>query len=147
MKKHNVPIDRVVRHYDASRKNCPNCMSANNWAKWYVFKSSLTMKLKGVGKVDRKEIEQIVKEQLKGAVADEVAKIVPKMIMEAMSPSITGHEVEKGTWKYEGFNGLNEMLAKYDAPLINKDNLDDRATKAEVTSIVHRALLAVEKMK
>ena len=33
-----IPIERVVRHYDASRKNCPASMSKNNWASWYDFK-------------------------------------------------------------------------------------------------------------
>lgn len=42
MKKYNVPIDRVVRHYDASRKCCPSSMSANNWAEWYEFKKMIT---------------------------------------------------------------------------------------------------------
>lgn len=37
----NIPIDRVVRHYDASRKSCPNSMSKNNWAEWHTFKKSL----------------------------------------------------------------------------------------------------------
>ena len=36
-----IPAERVVRHYDASRKNCPATMSANGWAKWNVFKTSL----------------------------------------------------------------------------------------------------------
>ena len=44
MKKHNIPIDRVVRHYDASRKICPRSMSANNWDKWNEFKKSLNEK-------------------------------------------------------------------------------------------------------
>ncbi|MBQ2663104.1 MAG: N-acetylmuramoyl-L-alanine amidase [Clostridia bacterium] len=42
MAKHNIPPERVVRHYDASRKNCPNSMSANGWARWYEFKRRLT---------------------------------------------------------------------------------------------------------
>ena len=37
-----IPADRVVRHYDASRKNCPSTMSANGWAKWNEFKLALT---------------------------------------------------------------------------------------------------------
>ena len=37
----NIPIERVVRHFDASRKNCPASMSANNWAEWYKFKEML----------------------------------------------------------------------------------------------------------
>ena len=41
MKELNVPAERVVRHYDASRKNCPASMNKNEWAKWYEFKSLL----------------------------------------------------------------------------------------------------------
>ena len=40
MNKYNVPADRVVRHYDASRKACPN-WSANNWSRWINFKNKL----------------------------------------------------------------------------------------------------------
>ena len=41
MQQLNIPIDRVVRHYDASRKNCPQSMSKNGWAAWYKFKEKL----------------------------------------------------------------------------------------------------------
>lgn len=37
----NIPINKVVRHYDASRKNCPASMNKNNWAEWYEFKKQL----------------------------------------------------------------------------------------------------------
>ena len=40
MSKYNVSIDRVVRHYDASRKICPN-WSDNNWSRWNNFKNKL----------------------------------------------------------------------------------------------------------
>lgn len=39
--KYNVPSCNVVRHYDASRKNCPSSFSANGWAKWQEFKVRL----------------------------------------------------------------------------------------------------------
>lgn len=42
MKTFNIDINHVVRHYDASRKNCPSSMSANNWAAWTSFKNKLT---------------------------------------------------------------------------------------------------------
>lgn len=42
MAKYNIPVDRVVRHYDASRKSCPNSMKANNWAEWIAFKNRLS---------------------------------------------------------------------------------------------------------
>jgi len=43
MKTYNISIDKVVRHYDASRKNCPQTMNNNgDWSKWNEFKSKLT---------------------------------------------------------------------------------------------------------
>ena len=41
MKELDIPADRVVRHYDASRKNCPASMCANSWAKWKEFKDKI----------------------------------------------------------------------------------------------------------
>lgn len=41
MKKFNIPCERVVRHYDASRKNCPGHMRQNNWSKWWQFKEDI----------------------------------------------------------------------------------------------------------
>ncbi|CCJ33083.1 N-acetylmuramoyl-L-alanine amidase [Caloramator australicus] len=51
MKKYNIPLERVVRHYDASRKLCPASMSANNWAKWQWFKEQLEKKQTKKGQV------------------------------------------------------------------------------------------------
>ena len=39
MKELNIPIENVVRHYDASRKNCPQSMNEEKWAE---FKGLLT---------------------------------------------------------------------------------------------------------
>ena len=40
MDKYNISVTNVVRHYDASRKICPN-WSANNWDRWFNFKKKL----------------------------------------------------------------------------------------------------------
>lgn len=41
-KKYNVSNDRVVRHYDASRKNCPQFLNRDgNWSGWIAFKNKL----------------------------------------------------------------------------------------------------------
>jgi glucan-binding YG repeat protein len=42
MSKYNIGIDNVVRHYDASRKCCPNSFSSNSWARWFDFKERLS---------------------------------------------------------------------------------------------------------
>lgn len=41
MKELNIPIENVVRHFDASRKCCPKLFSDNNWGKWFWFKEQL----------------------------------------------------------------------------------------------------------
>lgn len=41
MNKYNIPLENVVRHYDASRKLCPNVFCKNNWEKWHQFKRNL----------------------------------------------------------------------------------------------------------
>ncbi len=41
MKELNIPAERVVRHYDASRKNCPVSMADDEWAKWKEFKEKI----------------------------------------------------------------------------------------------------------
>lgn len=43
MNKYNVPASKVVRHYDASRKMCPDFnFSANNWSVWKKFKEKVS---------------------------------------------------------------------------------------------------------
>ncbi|MDU1053373.1 N-acetylmuramoyl-L-alanine amidase [Clostridium baratii] len=52
MKKYNIDVDHVVRHYDASRKNCPSQFSPNNWARWWELKKRLG------GKVEEDQVSQ-----------------------------------------------------------------------------------------
>lgn len=42
MKKYNINLSNVIRHYDASGKLCPNTFKANNWEKWNKFKKDLS---------------------------------------------------------------------------------------------------------
>lgn len=41
MQKFNIPIERVVRHYDASRKSCPDHMRKSGWQAWAQFKRDI----------------------------------------------------------------------------------------------------------
>ncbi|MFT8313234.1 MAG: N-acetylmuramoyl-L-alanine amidase [Clostridium sp.] len=41
MARYGIDTNHVVRHYDASRKNCPQSMNYNNWAGWTAFKARL----------------------------------------------------------------------------------------------------------
>ncbi len=69
MEKYNIPLDRVVRHYDASRKNCPASMSANGWAAWYEFKDRL---------INKEELTMTQYEELQGKL-DQVTEIINTM--------------------------------------------------------------------
>lgn len=42
MKKYNISIDHVIRHYDVNGKACPNCNGLLNDTTWNAFKSRLT---------------------------------------------------------------------------------------------------------
>ena len=47
MQTYNIDIAHVVRHYDASRKNCPQTMNINGkWLKWDNFKQSIANSIK-----------------------------------------------------------------------------------------------------
>ncbi|RKD25206.1 N-acetylmuramoyl-L-alanine amidase [Caminicella sporogenes DSM 14501] len=59
MEKHDVPLDRVVRHYDVSRKICPRSMSENNWGKWLEFKRKLREKAVNELERDLKNLTEI----------------------------------------------------------------------------------------
>lgn len=51
--KYNIANNNVVRHYDASRKSCPN-WSTNNWSRWTNFKN----KLNGLYEVKNNEVKE-----------------------------------------------------------------------------------------
>lgn len=49
----NIDAAHVVRHYDASRKNCPASFSGSGWARWLKFKKRLTED------IDMEELEKL----------------------------------------------------------------------------------------
>ena len=47
LKERGWGVDRLRRHYDWSKKNCPRILSANNWAGWEQFKRDVQKELSG----------------------------------------------------------------------------------------------------
>lgn len=41
MKKYNIDSNHVIRHFDASGKDCPAAFHDNNWSRWWDFKRRL----------------------------------------------------------------------------------------------------------
>lgn len=81
MKELNIPIDRVVRHYDASRKSCPASMKDNNWELWNNFKKDLVETKNNtsgklyrvqVGAFSKKENAEALQKKLKAAGFDAI---------------------------------------------------------------------------
>ncbi len=121
----NIPPERVVRHYDASRKNCPASMSNNNWAYWQDFKNRIS-----TNEVDltmtqyeelKKEIEALKNENkaLKEVIGG-VYKTIDD-IPEWYKPTIQ-NLIDKGAIKGAGENDLNlpEIIART-LVIINRD--------------------------
>lgn len=124
MKELGIPADRVVRHYDASRKNCPASMSQNNWAKWQEFKKLITES----GELTMTQYEELKKEieslkaenkALKSAIGTvyKTAEEIPDYYMSTIKPLI-----DKGAIKGIGENNLNlpEIMART-LVIINRD--------------------------
>lgn len=75
MKELNIPLKRVVRHYDASRKNCPASMSKNGWALWNTFKKRLTENEEDLTMAQYDELKKEI-----GSIRTDVDKLKSKMI-------------------------------------------------------------------
>lgn len=80
MKELDIPIERVIRHYDASRKCCPASMSDNGWAKWYEFKKML----------DKEELTMSQYEELKNEISEltETVKLLAQELYNLKNPMI-----------------------------------------------------------
>lgn len=92
MKKHGIPIENVVRHYDASRKICPN-WSDNNWSRWIDFKNKLVDKYQ--------ESKPIIKEESK--------------LLEKCKGNVLNFG-EKGTYVYLAQSAM-KALGLYNGPI------------------------------
>ena len=75
MKELNIPLEKVVRHYDASRKNCPASMSKNGWALWDTFKKSLTINEEDLTMAQYDELKKEI-----GNIRTDVDKLKNKMV-------------------------------------------------------------------
>lgn len=77
----DIPAERVVRHYDASGKNCPASMSKNNWARWGVFKNKIS---------ESEDLTMTQYEELKNEINDltETVKIMATELHDMKTPMI-----------------------------------------------------------
>ena len=118
----NIPIERVVRHYDASRKNCPGSMSKNNWVEWYEFKKRLNNE-EGLTMPQYEELKSMISK-----LSDKIDKIGNPMI----------------------YNYVDKNMPEYARPtiqkLINKGYLKgDSSGKLNLTDDMLRILVILDR--
>ena len=84
IKKYNIPKSKVIRHYDASRKNCPQFLNKDGkWTEWkefysYLFtedkkedpKKTKEVEIKNMEKVSFDTLRKEAIKEIKAAVAD-----------------------------------------------------------------------------
>ena len=134
MKKYNIDINHVVRHYDASRKICPN-WSANNWARWNEFKNKVQNGIKP--KFEEQELDMLV--NVKDFVIDEYYRKNNPDVVEVMGDSheaFVNHYREYG--KKEG-RKANALPDDFNAGqyLINNPDVNEAVNRGETTACVH----------
>ena len=94
MKKYNIPIENVVRHYDVTRKVCPAPFVSNSIA-WNNFKNSLKgndyMKVKRIVEVNgvRKELDAINDNGKNYYSIAELAEVLGKKVIYDANTKIT----------------------------------------------------------
>ncbi len=124
MKELNIPKENVVRHYDASRKNCPASMSGNNWALWKDFQKEIVRNEELTVeqyKEIKKEIQALKDENkyLKEAIGTIYKTVdeIPDYYLSTIKPLI-----DKGAIKGVGASDLNlpEMIVRT-LVIVNRD--------------------------
>lgn len=105
MKELDVPIERVVRHYDASRKNCPASMSKDNWAEWYDFKKRINIQ-EALTMSQYEELTLLIKDLSKKVKEPIIYNHVDESMPEYAKPTIQ-KLVNKGYLKGDNSGRLN----------------------------------------
>lgn len=88
MKKFNISPDRVIRHFDATGKNCPGSWSGDNWGKWWQFKEDIKKPIEWIIDLSKDSVfgNTEVKEKVANAMQDEFKKAIELGITDGSRP-------------------------------------------------------------
>lgn len=145
LKKHGLPLSKMVRHYDTSRKNCPATMSANNWAAWHAFVKKVESIMKGT----------VIKEDEIDMNKDDVIKlidsrisannnIIEKIILEKVDRTLISSPESGDKWVESDFKELNAFLKENgidEFTDLNHSKLAKRAVIIRMLNLVRKATL------
>ena len=116
MQKFKVPVERVCRHYDVSRKDCPHNMREDNWSLWWQFKEDI-----------KKPIEWRID-------LSKDSKFGDYVIMDKKTNEKKEHWAEE-SWKNLKEKGIDLHEKRFDEPM----------TRGEVFALLDRVLEKFEK--
>ena len=68
LQKYNWGIDKLRRHYDWSKKNCPRIFAADNWIGWELFKWEVARELGNKVKISLHGKEMFIDGEIKNGV-------------------------------------------------------------------------------
>lgn len=88
MAKFNIPHDRVIRHFDATGKNCPGSWSSGNWSKWWQFKEDIKKPIEWIIDLSKDSVfgNTEVKEKVVDQMQDEFKRAIEVGITDGSRP-------------------------------------------------------------
>ena len=109
MKKFNIPPEKVCRHYDVSRKDCPHNLRENNWQKWWEFKEQIKQPIQWIIDLEKNstfgETKEEQKEQEVATITDtENIKEQDQKRQEYLKNNTIKIEIDGKTYQVNGHN-------------------------------------------
>ena len=88
MKKFNISPERVIRHFDATGKNCPGSWSVNNWQQWWQFKEDIKKDIEWIIDLSKDSVfgNYEIKEKVGDQMQDEFKRAIELGITDGSRP-------------------------------------------------------------
>lgn len=122
MKDLNIEINEVVKHNDASKKNCPQTMNnKGDWSKWNEFKQKIQDKIQDEINEQNKKLEEELKQQEELDFQWAIKRLNERKIINYPETWVNGAIVGK---TIPG-NFVGSLFANFANYIQIKNNLDD----------------------
>lgn len=139
MKKYNVPEAKIVRHFDASRKNCPASFNLDGkWTRWYDFKNQLHARLNPIPSTNFRidmfaHIQDIGNTNVSGLNDVTIGTIGKSLRVEALAINIEGVDIRYTCHVQDIGNIVGQAEGQIEGTMGQSKRLE--AVKIDVVSI------------
>lgn len=133
MKKYNIPIDNVYRHFDVNGKHCPIQWFGNNEA-WYSFKERLVQsEPKQEIVVEKGDFDDMTKEQKEKYINDLYIKNLGRIAdNDGLNHWVESLDTEKNLVDFEYRFSQNEECRKYTVACAYRNLLKREGTEQDI---------------